>query len=169
MLIYNCYNPLGVNGYYVLVSYYRGKFFGLSNPALNHGEGRRAADQFLLSIDFQHFGVKVGGVAVAEFLDGVHTGFFQQVAVFFANALDAHQVCQVDPFEDQCVGDAGLLGKLRCGLSCQRLFSAVHRWSGRHIARSFLANFGPIPSIASIFIFFSPYVYSKFIIHDYIF
>jgi hypothetical protein len=43
---------------------------------------------------------------------GVNASGFQQLGIFAADALDAHKVCVVDPFQDQFLGNARLLSEL---------------------------------------------------------
>ena len=51
----------------------------------------------LLFVDLGELGGEIRGVAVAEFLDGVHTGGLEQLGELRADALDAEQVGVIDP------------------------------------------------------------------------
>lgn len=63
----------------------------------------------LLFVHLKEFGGEVRGVAVAEFLHGIHTGGLEQFGELRADAVDAEQVGVVDPGEDTAVVDTGRL------------------------------------------------------------
>ena len=79
----------------------------------------------LLLVDLGNLGGEVRGVAVAEFLHGVHAGGLEQLGELRADALDAEQVRMVHPREDEVVTDAGglldFLAALRGGAFLKQL------------------------------------------------
>jgi hypothetical protein len=52
--------------------------------------------------------MEIFGVTSCNFRNRIDTRFFQEVGVLFAHAFDAEEVSEIDPFEDEALGDPGL-------------------------------------------------------------
>ena len=48
-------------------------------------------------------------IASGKFRDRIHPGFFQEVGVFFAHAFDTKEVGEIDPFQNEALGDSSLV------------------------------------------------------------
>jgi len=99
--------------------------FGLGNPVLDLAQRRELPDQALCIVNLNHFGVQVGRFALSQFGDGVHTGLFQQIGIFFSNTLDPVQIGMVDPLQNEGAADTGFIFKLFPAFWCRALFKEL--------------------------------------------
>lgn len=86
------------------------EFLGLSNHLLYFSDRGNAVAEVLFVVNFNEFGLEVGGNTVAEFLYGVNAGSFEEFGKLTCHAFDAEEVGVVDPFEDEFAGNAGSFG-----------------------------------------------------------
>src|SRR4249919_3971615 len=85
-----------------------GEGLRLGDPAGDLGLARHAPDDVGPGgHDFLECRREVGRVALGQLGRGVHARRLEEVRVFGADAVDAHQVRVVHPLEDQLAADAG--------------------------------------------------------------
>ena len=76
-------------------------------------------------VDLEHLGVQVLGDTVRELGDRIDARGFQQVGILLGHAHDPDQVGMVDPPEDECSGNARLLGDLVASLGRRALLQEL--------------------------------------------
>jgi hypothetical protein len=91
---------------------FAGQGFRLLNPISDLCGGRQASDQLLTHVDLLKLGVQIFGLALGQLDDCIHPSLFEQIGILRANALDTEQIYVVDPFQDELLADAALLGDL---------------------------------------------------------
>ena len=108
-----------------LVGYLGFEFLGGIDVLLDFFLDGGALAKVLGLVDFQHLGGQVGGVAVAKFLHGVHTGGLQELGELRANALYAEEVGMIHPGEDEVTTDTGLVFQFFTSLGSSALFKKL--------------------------------------------
>lgn len=112
---------------------YAREFLSLVDHLLNLDLHGHSAHEMLFLIDFNHLGREIGGIAVSELLDCVHTRCLKQLCELRTHALDTEEICVVGPGKDELSIDACSLLE---SLAACRAGTFVKKLGGGFDARS---------------------------------